>query len=548
MKKYIEINTENIIKLHESGKTMREIGKFIGCSFTKIQKEINSYEFNKKISDRYKEIENKKIIAVCKKTKKEFIDYKNTSGAITAHLFDTYENFSVETNYKRKAFEYKNIKFWYDEYFNFIYKDIIEEELKKCGYCDWNTNDIDNKSGAYQNHLLKNHSLTVGEHIKKYPDDILYFKNYKRELKDNEKITCKICNKSMKVLTNTHMNKHGLTVFEYKNKFNIDIIYAETQIDGFRERYEESLKNNSFRKTSKAEQEISDFLTLLNIKHILNDREVLSGMEIDIFIPDYNIGIEYNGLYYHTDKFGKKDRMYHYNKTKICREKGIKLISIFEDEWISSKELILSKIRYFLKLSKNKIYGRNTIIKEINSYDKNIFLNKYHIQGEDKSIIKLGAFYNNELVAVMTFDNNRQFSKEKNHNIMDYELKRFATTTEYNVIGIGSKLFKYFLKNYESNKIISFLDNRWAINDINIYDILGFKLIKKLKPDYSYFNPKVSRNKRLHKFAYGKKRLKTLFPEIYSDNKTEWEIMQEAGYDRIWDCGKLKYVYDCTPI
>ena len=188
-----------------------------------------------------------------------------------------------------------------------------------------------------------------------------------------------------------------------------------------------------------------------------------------------------------------------------------------------------------------KIYARKCEIREINKTEKDIFLNKNHIQGVDNSNIYLGAYFNNKLVSVMTLDNKRKMSKHKNEE-NSYELLRFATDIEFRVVGIASKFLSFFIKKYNPKSIISFADRRWTLDkDNNLYTKIGFKLIKTLKPDYSYYNPKLDRYKRYHKFGFGKKSIKKKFPDIYSDEKTEWVMMQEVGYDRIWDCGKFCY-------
>lgn len=169
-------------------------------------------------------------------------------------------------------------------------------------------------------------------------------------------------------------------------------------------------------------------------------------------------------------------------------------------------------------------------------------MKKNHIQGNDKSNVIFGAYYDNELISIMCFDNKRTMNKNKDHNNMTYELTRFATNNNYHVIGIGSKLLTHFIREYHPYKIISFADRRWTLNQFNnLYIKLGFKLNKIIPPDYSYYNEKISRHKRFHKFGFGKSSLKKKYPEIYDDNKTEWEMMQELGYDRIWDCGKFRY-------
>lgn len=545
MNNKIEIDIELAKNMFDSGISMHKIAEKFNCSFTKIQKEINSYNFN--LNNPYKIIEGKNLLAICKKTNKEFFDYDNRSGSITTHLLDLYPDLEIPSNYKRKDILYKTYKFWYSDYFDFEYRDI--KETVKCKYCDWETEDVDNKAGSYLNHMLNIHNIDIEEHLNKYPDDELYFKNYIKNKnreeflddKDNH-IECKICCEKFKKITQTHLNSHSITLSEYREKYGRTISNTvKTNMVSF---YEKTLRDKGFTKISKWENEINKFINELGIETIQSCRTVLDNyMEIDIFIPEYNIGIECNGLYFHSELKGNKNKNYHKIKTNNSKEKNISLLQIFEDEWNNKQDIIKSKLINLFNLNKNnKIYARKCKIKQIDSIIKNKFLNKNHIQGEDRSIISLGAYYDNELVSVMTFDNKRSFNKTKDHNDDLYELKRFATKLNYNVVGIASKLLKHFILNYKPNKIISFLDLRWSLlNKNNIYEILNFSNVKIITPDYYYLNFNLYKNKRLHKFAYGKSSLKVKFPDIYSNDKTEWEIMQEAGYDRIWDCGKIKY-------
>ena len=178
-----------------------------------------------------------------------------------------------------------------------------------------------------------------------------------------------------------------------------------------------------------------------NIEIIPNYR--FNNIEIDIYIPHLNIGIEYNGLYWHSEKIQKDPINYHINKLKICQNNNIHLIQIFEDEWINKKRIVKSRLKQILGLNqKNKIYARNCIIKEISSNIKNSFLQKYHLLGDDKSNIKLGAFYNNKLVAVMTFSKgNRAKGSKPLEGI--WELNRFCSIFSFRIIGIASKLLSF---------------------------------------------------------------------------------------------------------
>lgn len=157
--------------------------------------------------------------------------------------------------------------------------------------------------------------------------------------------------------------------------------------------------------SSKPESDIIDFIkTFYNGEIINNTRNIISPLELDIYIPEYKIAIEYNGLKWHSEEFNK-DKNYHLVKLNKCNELGINLIQIFEDEYLEHKEIVLSKIKHLLKkdCDLSKVFARKCIVKEI---DKNIskdFLEKNHIQGFSASTVYLGGFYNNELVGVMTF-------------------------------------------------------------------------------------------------------------------------------------------------
>jgi hypothetical protein len=285
---------------------------------------------------------------------------------------------------------------------------------------------------------------------------------------------------------------------------------------------------------SVAEEEIQLFIkenTTYTL--ICNNRKLVKGLEIDMYIPELNLAIEYNGLKWHSELNGK-DRNYHLYKTEECNKKNIHLIHIFEDEWKHKKNIIKSKILNLLGVTSNKIYARKCEIREINNKDKNEFLNKTHIQGEDKSKIKIGLYYKDELVSIMTFGNLRKVTGNK-HKDDVYELIRFSTKLNTNVIGGFSKLLKYFIKNYSPHKIISFADRRYSLG--NVYEVNNFVFVNNTPPNYWYMR---YYNKREHRFAYRKSELGDKL-EKFNKDLSEWENMKLNKYDRIWDCGSKKY-------
>lgn len=280
---------------------------------------------------------------------------------------------------------------------------------------------------------------------------------------------------------------------------------------------------------SRAEDEICDFLKENNINFIQRCRDVISPYEIDIYLPDYKIGIEYNGLYWHSSLF--KDKDYHLAKTEYAARNGVYLLQIFEDEMFNKKNIVLAKIKHILGLDSDKIMARKCVIREITYDESKIFMEQNHIQGPVRGTIYLGAFYNEKLISAMIFVKTKD----------SYELVRFAVLNGVVVTGIGNKIFKYFVEKYNPVKIISFADRRWTtLLKPTLYDKLGFKIEKILPPDYRYYivNGKMMRS---HKFNFRKNVLHKKYNLPLT--MTESEMTEQIKAVRIYDCGLIKYVW-----
>ena len=285
---------------------------------------------------------------------------------------------------------------------------------------------------------------------------------------------------------------------------------------------------------SRGETEIYEYVCSLMGKENVekSNRTILDGQEIDIFIPSLNIGIEYNGLRWHSDKF--KGRNYHLSKTEKANSKGVKLIQIFEDEYNNRKEIVLSKIRRLLNVDKElpTIMARKCKVSIIEKEDAKDFLNKNHIQGYKGCTIPLGCFYNEKLVGVMTFE---QYGDE-------WILNRFATDNNLICNGVGGKLFSFFVKQYKPSSVKSFADLRWTIDRYNnLYTKLGFKEDGIVKPDYRYVSASKA-TERIHKFNFRKKNLALRYNA--KQDETESEITEKLGFYKIWDCGLIRYKWE----
>lgn len=509
----------------------------------------NSSEIESSKTKLYVNSDTHELIAQCKRTNVVIKDPNNLSGKLTKHIINLYGDVWIPSNtYQRKKYELINKKKWFEEYFNIVEVEILP--TRKCKLCEWETTDTSNKTGCFENHINLSHGIVLEDYLTSFPDDIIYHPNYTKNIeltkflsKTKNYVICKICGEKMKSISNTHLkNKHNITTFEYKLKYPNEKIVSTSISEGLSELAKITNVNMTPTWTSKGETEIKEFIESLGFQvNKGKNRKLLEGKEIDLIIEDTDICIEYDGLYYHTEKMGKTSS-YHLNKTIDCYQIGYKLIHIFEDEWKTKESLVKTKLKHLLKVNNGvKIGGRSITIKKINTEDKTFFLNQNHIQGNDKSNIFYGGYYDNELVGVMTFNDKRNMTK---NNDGEFELSRFATKQNYVIIGLASKILKQFVKDYTPKTIISFADRRWTIDsNNNLYTNLGFNLVSITKPTYYYYNSKVNRYKRFHKFGFGKNNLKKRFPDL-DYNKTEKELTSELGYDKIWDCGLYKYKLD----
>lgn len=326
----------------------------------------------------------------------------------------------------------------------------------------------------------------------------------------------------------TNLRKYGV---EHLSK---DKNYHRKKIDKIKICCEKKLKKQIIEEYPNinfdAEKEINNFIEFeLDFKPI---KIKVDGGEIDVYIPEKNVGIEYNGLYWHSDRYVEKN--YHLLKTKKCEKNGIKLLQIFEDEWRDKENIVKSIIKNKLGVSDNIIYARNTEIREVSIKETTEFLNNNHIQGWVGSKIKIGLYYNNELVSLMTFGKKRIAMGNKSSEDGGYEMLRFCNKINTSVVGGASKLLKFFEKKYNPKSILSFADRRYS--DGNLYNKIGFDFIGETEPNYFYFEK--HKNVRRHRFKFRKD---VLVKEGYNPNMSEREIMEERGFLRIYDCGQLKY-------
>ena len=276
------------------------------------------------------------------------------------------------------------------------------------------------------------------------------------------------------------------------------------------------------------------FMDIPTENKILNYRKLIYPQEVDIYLPDIKLAIEYNGLMFHSQGksqysiFKGVSKNYHLDKTNLVESKGAQLFHIFEGEDL---DIWTSMIKNKLGLS-TKIYARKCLVKEVSSEEARKFLEDNHLQGYANSKIRLGLYYNKELVSLMTF------SKPRYTKNYDWELVRFCTLKGYNVVGGASKLLSFFRSSYKGS-VVSYANRRWSDGDL--YRKLSFREINRTSPGYFYFRESEMILYTRDKFQ--KHKLKDLL-ETFDENLTEEENMFENEYRKIYDCGSIVFVLE----
>lgn len=291
---------------------------------------------------------------------------------------------------------------------------------------------------------------------------------------------------------------------------------------------------------SRGEREIMDYIKqhLPGATILTGNRTLLpSKTELDIVLPEYKIAIEFDGLYWHGELAGKH-RLYHLKKTTEAESIGYKLFHVFEDEWNDNRTCVIERIiSATSNCNRQSVYARQCSVLEITASVANEFLNNYHLQGKCQHTTRLGLFNNGELLQVMTFSKPNASHGSYKSAGSTMELSRLCTKHGVRIIGGASKLLNYFINTVTHvDKLLTYADKRYSTLNNTVYEKIGFQFIKTIPPTYWYV--KRGTSKKYHRFNFTKK--KTIQLGGVSTN-TEWENMQLLGYDRIWDCGKLKY-------
>lgn len=277
--------------------------------------------------------------------------------------------------------------------------------------------------------------------------------------------------------------------------------------------------------TSEPNNRFAELLTQHNISY---GREIY----LNNYFYDFRVGnalIEINPTETHNvdfSPFGQHlgiNKQYHQNKTQAALKANYRCIHIWD--WDNSEKIVA------LLESKPSIYARKCVVKEVPQQQAKIFVEHNHIQGYVKDDIRLGLYYNNELVSIMTF------GKPRYNNKYEYELIRYCASCV--VIGGANKIFKHFIDTYQPKSVISYCDLSKFSGEI--YQKLGFKLLIKNKPSVHWYN--IDTKQHITDNLLRQRGFDQLFGTTYGKGTSNVQLMLENGFLRVYDCGQATYVW-----
>lgn len=318
-----------------------------------------------------------------------------------------------------------------------------------------------------------------------------------------------------------------------------------TTIDDYLKKHDS--KDCIRRAKSLMEEELRQFIMSLDhdIRIICNDRTAISPEELDLYLPDFNFAIECDPTCTHNssaaDPWGgePKSPSYHKKKSDKCDNNKITLFHVFGYDWAYKKDTIKSMIRNVTGKNETVIYARKCEIKEVSGQVSINFLNVNHRQGSANSPIRLGLYYNDELVSLMTFGKMRGTIGTGKEDLSEcWELVRFCSKLNTSVVGGASKLFRHFIKLYRPKQIRSFSDR--AHTRGNLYKQLGFIEVRRSGANYVWVDTKTDR--AYHRVNAQKKNLRKFLKDEDIDlSKSEKQIMEEHGFVQVFDSGTITW-------
>jgi len=288
------------------------------------------------------------------------------------------------------------------------------------------------------------------------------------------------------------------------------------------------------------EVQICNYIGALGVKYETGNYSVLGGKEIDILIPELNVGFEVNGLRWHsynphcTQTKELEDKHRHRSKTLLAKSAGVELTHITDFEWANQRALVESLIRG--KLGKSTIlYARKLTLREVTKDDEREFLKANHFQGPIGSSYAIGLYNGDVLCSIMTV------GKSRYNSVAQLEILRICTVLNHIVVGGSERMFAQIRKVYPNSTIVSYCDLTKFTG--HVYGRLGFTRCSKEDPSphWTDGNHLLSRQKCTRKQL-------AKWLTSFDDSLSVTTNMFNAKYRRYWDCGQSTWIFTPTQL
>lgn len=501
-----------------------------------------SYEDNNVIKyTKFCEEDGYHYVAIAKHDGTEIDDPYNRGGHLGKYVRDVL-GLDVPPLYAREKYYHATGDNWFEQFFDFEKRK--NKETKKCPYCDFETIDVNNHSGWFGQHLKRAHNITVEEHLKNHPEDIDFFKKYKRnnereELLENEnnRVTCPICGKAYGKLTFSHFKKHGLTMEQFYELYPEQKMVSERDLALIKEAQKKgnlTVGNNHF--ISKRERQIRDFLNEHGVD-IMCNRQILEGREIDILVKSRKIGIEYDGVLWHSEFYGKKNSEYHLQKTELCERHNYRLVHITEDEHYFHQKVVYKRLSEILQFDDGlpTVNGGDCFVEEMSPNSAKRFINAYGLEPQQNADYYICAKNGGYPICVVGF-------RLLNENRNTWEIFEPVESHFQHLSGVIANIWDYFFETKKPWKVITFIDRKWYTKYDNPVINIGFNYVDNTLPDYFIIGKRGHNNaslKRRDKCEFTKEILQEQYG--YPDDMAYEDMLKAAKLDRVWDCGRMVF-------
>ncbi len=284
------------------------------------------------------------------------------------------------------------------------------------------------------------------------------------------------------------------------------------------------------RKESEAEREVRAYLQQTTGDEWASDWSVIAPKQLDCYNARLQVAVEFNGLVWHSERMGA-DRWKHHAKYAACRDQNIQLLTVFEDEWMQRRPQVEAVLRSRLGMFDCRIYGRQTTVTQVPTRDAFPYINRWHIQPQQRAKYAALMWYAGDVVGAITFTSHHRATTDTS-----IVLSRMCFAPGVQVVGGASKLVSAMIPTLRAagyTQVVSWSDNRWS--DGGVYRQMGWTRDAELDPDYSYVDL-TRRGVRHSKQSCRKTAIKAV------PGETERQRITALGLSRIWDCGKVRWI------